>query len=84
MVPVWLRGCGVEIYVAHDNDTGAETLNRGTFVAIDDANAGCGQSFAYSDTAEATDSVLDLIGMMTEEVTTTADQQVFVKIIMSI
>jgi hypothetical protein len=83
-VPVWMRGCGIVCYVLHDNDTGAATITRGTKLAIDDANDGCVQSWAYSDTAEATDTLAEVIGTLEEEVTISGDTPTFVKCRMSL
>ena len=83
-IPVWLRGCGVSIYVAFDNDTGAATYTRGSILVSDDANSGCVMIFAYSDGDEDTDSPNNMIGILLEEVTTTADALVYIPCRMSI
>ena len=84
MIPVWMRGCGVSIYVAFDNDTGAATYTRGGILVSDDANSGCVMIFAYGDADEDTDSPNNMIGILMMEVTTTADALVYVPCRMSI
>lgn len=83
-VPIWMRGCGVVIYVLHDDDTGAATLNRGVLLAIDDANSGCVMVWAYTDTAEATDTLSYVIGSLEDQVIISGDTATFVQCRMSI
>ncbi len=83
-VPIWMRGCGVIIYVLHDDDTGATTLDRGTALVTDDANAGCVMIWTYGDASEATDSFENVIGTLEDEVTIDGDTATFVKCRMSI
>ncbi|MCP4651707.1 MAG: hypothetical protein GY853_16720 [PVC group bacterium] len=77
-VPVWEKGSGVEIFVLHDDDTGATTLIRGQLYQVDDANAGCVMLWAYTDAAVATDSISGVIGMLTKDVTISGDTPTFI------
>lgn len=83
-VPVWEKGCGVEIYVLHDDDTGATTLIRGQLFQVDDANAGCVMLWAYTDAAVATDTISGVIGMLTRDVTITGDVATFIPLRLSV
>ena len=78
MIPVWMRGCGVSIYVAFDNDTAGATYVRGATLSTDDANSGCVMVWAYGDGAAATDSSVNVIGILMHEITTTADALVYI------
>ena len=84
MIPVWRRGCGVVIYVLHDDDTGAATIDRGTPLVTDDANAGCVMAWGYTNSSEATDSFENVIGTLDQEVTISGDTATFVQCRMSI
>jgi len=85
MIPVWMRGCGVAIYVAFDNDTAGATYVRGSLLASDDANSGCVMVYAYADTTgQYTDTLSMVIGTLMHEVTTTADALVYIPCRMSI
>ena len=85
MIPVWMRGCGVAIYVAFDNDTSGATYVRGSLLSSDDANSGCVMVYAYADTTgQYTDTLSMVIGTMMDEVTTTADALVYIRCRMSI
>ncbi len=83
-VPVWERGCGVEIYVLHDDDTGATTLIRGQLYQVDDANAGAVMLWAYTDAAVATDTVSGVIGVLTRDVTISGDTPTFIPLRLSV
>lgn len=78
-LPVWMRGCGVSIYVLFDDDTGATTLNRGIKLCVDDANDGCVQAWGYVDSIQTLDDTLRyVIGTLEEEVTISGDTPTFV------
>lgn len=80
-VPVWLCGSGVDIYVLHDDDTGATTLVRPSYFYPDDANAGCVQLWAYGDTAQATDTLSLVVGkLIGGDVVISGDTPTFIKI----
>lgn len=72
MIPVWTLRSGVEIYVLHDDDTGATTLNKGSFFVTDDANAGC---VMIDDADPAFEHV---VGMLLETVTISGDTATFI------
>jgi hypothetical protein len=77
MIPVWLCHSGVELYVLHDDDTGATTLTRGSYFVTDDANSGC---VMLDDTAPAYDV---LVGMLLENVTISGDTPTFIPLQLS-
>lgn len=80
-VPVWLCGSGVDIYVLHDDDTGATTLTRPSYFCQDDANAGCVMLWAYTDAAVATDTLAYVVGkLIGADVVISGDTPTFIKI----
>jgi len=83
-VPVWEKGSGVEIYVLHDDDTGAATLIRGQLYQCDDANAGAVMIWAYTDAAVATDSISGVVGILTKDVTISGDTPTFIPLRLSV
>ena len=84
-IPLFPRGCGVVMYVAFDDDTGATTYTRNSILTIDDANAGCAMAWSYTDQDSAlTNTLAYTIGYLTQEVTTTADALVYVPCRLSI
>jgi len=83
-VPVWLCGSGVELYVLHDDDTGATTLVAGQKYICDDANAGCVMLWAYTDSAVATDTMSGFVGRLLDDVTISGDTATFIPLKLSL
>jgi hypothetical protein len=84
-VPVWLCGSGVDIYVLHDDDTGATTLVRPSYFWQDDANAGAVRLWAYTDAAIGTDTLAYVVGkLIGGDVVISGDTPTFIKIKLSL
>lgn len=83
-VPVWLCGSGAELYVLHDDDTGATTLVTGQKYICDDANAGCVMLWGYTNTAVATDTMSGFVGRLLQDVTISGDTPTFIPLKLSL
>lgn len=92
-VAVWLCGSGVDVMVLHDDDTGAATLARPSYLVPDDANAGAVMLRVYAtksgtyDSAEFTelhDTAMYTVGKLIEDVTITGDVPTYIKIKLSL
>lgn len=76
-IPVWRKGCGITIYVLHDDDTGAATLDSGIPLVADDANSGCVMIWT-------TETAPYIIGYNRYEVTISGDTPTFIQCMMTV